>query len=82
MQTAKEESERIDSYKNASEGKSLERLKVLERVRKLEKQGAFDVDADENPKTIVLEPNKVDYLNKKLSNIQIFVIFGNMSIFL
>lgn len=68
MQTAKEESERIDSYKNASEGKSLERLKVLERVRKLEKQGAFDVDADENPKTIVLEPNKVDYLNKKMSS--------------
>ena len=45
--------------------KSEYRIKVLEKIKQLEKEGKFDVDADDDPPSIELLPNKVDYLNRK-----------------
>ena len=47
---------------------SEERLKVLARIAELEKQGLWDKDVEDDPETIILRPNKVDYLGKKLSS--------------
>ena len=48
--------------------KSEDRLKVLAKIEQLEKEGRFDEDVEEDPPTIVLEPEDVDYLNKKYSS--------------
>lgn len=48
--------------------KSEERLKILERIKEYERDGKWDIDVEDDPPTIPLLPNKVDYLNKKLSN--------------
>lgn len=45
--------------------KSEDRIKILEKIEELEKQGKFDIDAEEDPPAIVLEPENVDYLKKK-----------------
>ena len=42
--------------------KSRDRLEVLDKIRKLEESGIFDVDVEEDPPTIPLEPNDIDYL--------------------
>lgn len=42
-----------------------DRLKVLEKIATLEKEGKFDIDVEDDPPTIVLKPENVDYLNKK-----------------
>ena len=44
------------------------RLKVLTRIEENEKNGAFSTTVEDDPPTIPLTPDKVDYLNKKLSN--------------
>ncbi len=44
------------------------RLKVLEKIKEYEKLGLFDKDVEDDPETIVLMPDKVDYLGKKLSS--------------
>lgn len=47
---------------------NIERLKVLQRQREYEIKGWFDRDVEDDPPTITLMPDKVDYLNKKLSS--------------
>ncbi len=47
---------------------SEERLKVLKRIEDLEKQELWDKDVEDDPETIVLMPDKIDYLRKKLSS--------------
>lgn len=42
--------------------RSKDRLEVLEKIRKLEEKGIFDVDVEEDPPTIPLEPDDIDYL--------------------
>ena len=44
------------------------RIKVYEKIKILEEEGKFDVDAEEDPPTIPLLPEDVDYLNKKSTN--------------
>ena len=46
--------------------KSKDRLEVLKKIEELEKEGKFDIDVEEDPPTIELMPNQVDYLNKKI----------------
>ena len=46
--------------------KSIERLKVLQKISDYEKQGCFDKDVEEDPANKVLLSNDVDYLQKKL----------------
>ena len=66
-ETAVQESERIDTYINLVNSRAPDRLKVLEKIRRLEKEKKFDVDVEDDPETIILTPNKVDYLSKKFS---------------
>lgn len=56
--------------------KSEERLKVLEKIAELESQGKWDCDVEDDPVTTPLLPNKIDYLNKKLSS-KIATYFAN-----
>lgn len=48
--------------------KSKERLEILEKIENLEKEGRFDIDAENDPPTIPLMPDDVDYLKKKSYN--------------
>ena len=45
--------------------KSPERLAVLDRIARLELEGKFDVDAEEDPPTLPLLPENIDYLRVK-----------------
>ncbi len=67
-ETAQYESERIDRYINLINSPAPDRLKVLEKIRLYEIQGKFDVDVEDDPETIILKPDKVDYLSQKLSS--------------
>ncbi len=42
--------------------KSKERLEVLKRIKELEENGIFDVDVEDDPPTVPLTPDDVDYL--------------------
>ena len=53
------------------------RLEVLARIDEYEKKGWFSKDVEDDPPTIPLTPDKVDYLNKKLSN-KIATFFVNI----
>ena len=56
--------------------KALDRLEVLKKIEELEKQGIFDVDIENDPPTIELLPDQIDYLNKKLKS-KIKTFFAN-----
>lgn len=45
--------------------KAKDRLEILDEIDKLEREGKFDVDPEKDPPTIVLKPDKVDYLKTK-----------------
>lgn len=45
--------------------KSKDRLEILEKIKQLEAEGKFDIDAEEDPPSIELTPEKVDYLKRK-----------------
>ena len=44
------------------------RKMLLERIAELERQEKWHCDVEDDPETLPLMPNKVDYLNKKLSS--------------
>ena len=48
--------------------KNPHKLELLRRIDELEKNQMWDVDAEDNPETYPLMPDKVDYLNEKLSS--------------
>ena len=48
--------------------KNPHKLELLRRIEELEKNQMWDVDAEDNPETYPLMPDKVDYLNEKLSS--------------
>ena len=48
--------------------KSEDRLRILDRIEELEREGRFDVDAEDDPPTIELTPENVDYLKTKRKN--------------
>ena len=43
------------------------RKKILARIEKYEREGKFDVDVEDDPETTPLDPDTVDYTQKKLS---------------
>ena len=47
---------------------SPDRIKILQKISEYEKSGNFNVDVEDDPEHLELLPNKVDYLNKKLSS--------------
>lgn len=48
--------------------KSAHRLEILKRIDEYERKGWFSKDVEDDPPTIPLTVDKVDYLNKKLKN--------------
>ncbi len=52
------------------------RLKILERIKEYEKQGLWDKDVEDDPETIELLPDKIDYLGEKFST-RFFNKIGN-----
>ncbi len=52
------------------------RIKVLNKIKEYEKKGFFNKDVEDDPESIVLKPNKVDYLGEKLST-RIFTKIAN-----
>lgn len=54
--------------KNSGIQKDPERLEIIKEIEKLEKQGLFDVDPENDPPTIELLPDKIDYLKRKSSS--------------
>ena len=58
--------------------KSRDRLEVLERIKEHEKKGLWDIDVENDPPTIELKPDMVDYLNEKLSS-KIATFFANIA---
>ncbi len=63
--------DRVDKKSLISENnieKSKDRLEILEKIEKLELEGKFDVDAENDPPTIILTPDKVDYLKEKTTS--------------
>ncbi len=73
---AQKEALRIDTYKNLTSNKNPYRVKVLEKIRQYEIEERFDIDVEDDPETIILRPDKVDYLNEKLSS-KIFTKIAN-----
>lgn len=51
-----------------SKEKSIDRLEILKRIEQFEIEGKFDLDVENDPPTIVLTQDKVDYLRKKSIN--------------
>ena len=47
---------------------SSHKLELTERIAELEKKRLWHIDAEDDPETYPLMPDKVDYLNRKLSN--------------
>ena len=45
--------------------KSQDRLNILKKIEELEKMGVFDADVEDDPPTIKLEAENVDYLKEK-----------------
>ena len=54
--------------KKKKEEKHQYRIKILKKIEELESEGKFDVDAEEDPATIVLTPENIDYLKRKMSS--------------
>ena len=52
------------------------RQAVLRKIEEFEKEGKFDVDVEDDPPTIVLTPENIDYLREKMSS-KIKRIFAN-----
>lgn len=71
LQTAKDEIAKENNYLNLKKNgklKAKDRLEVLERIAKLEREGRFDVDVEEDPPTKELHPEDIDYLRKKITS--------------
>lgn len=65
--------------KNVKSGeieKSADRLEVLKKIEKLEEEGRFDVDVENDPPTIILTPENIDYLRKSMTS-KIKRLFAN-----
>lgn len=57
-----------NAIEEKEEGKAEDRLKVLKKIEEYEKEGKFDIDVEDDPPTIPLAPEDVDYLHKKSSS--------------
>ena len=46
--------------------KNEERLKILKKIEEYERDGKFDIDVEDDPPTIPIKPNTVDFERKKI----------------
>lgn len=49
-----------------SNQQSAERLEILERIARLEREGHFDIDVENDPPSRILMPEEVEYIHKTL----------------
>jgi len=71
MQIAVYETNKEHNYLNlVTKGttKSKDRLEIVDKIAKLEREGRFDEDVEEDPPTKELLPEDIDYLRKKVSS--------------
>lgn len=59
---------------------SKKRLEILNRIEEFEKQGIFDKDVEDDLEALELLPNKIDYLNKKLSSKILNIISNKLAV--
>lgn len=79
LQTAKSEIARVENNRS----KAHDRLVVLDKIARLEREGRFDEDVEEDPPAKELKPEDIDYLRKKLSSkIKTTFTFGAARFFL
>ncbi len=66
LQLAVDETNKEDNYLNLinKNKRSRDRVKILEKIDKLEREGRFDVDVEEDPPSKVLLPDDIDYYRK------------------
>lgn len=62
------EMKKLTTENVVDKSKHEDRLRILRKIAEFEKNGTFDVDVEDDPPTIPLTSDKVDYLNAKLSN--------------
>ena len=72
IELAQKESDCVgDDRKKMVEGvieKSAERLAILEKIKQFELEGRFDEDVENDPPTIPLKPDQIDYLRTKIKS--------------
>ena len=69
MEMAIQEIGREDNFKKQRDiFKDPSRLSVLNKIKELEKNGQFDVDAEDDPPSRELLPKEIDYLRTKLTS--------------
>ena len=60
-------------HKETNTEKAQDRLEILKKIEQLEKEGKFDIDVEEDPPTVPLKAEDIDYLRrgsyKKLKNV-------------
>ena len=67
-----------DPYSYAkTKDKAIDRVKILRKIDEYEREGRFWEDVEDDPPTIPLLPEKVDYMNRKVSS-RIFMKAANM----
>lgn len=70
-QTARHEIDKENNYvklRDSGKLKSTDRLKVLNKIAQLEREGRFDEDVEEDPPAKELKPEQIDYLRTKLKS--------------
>ena len=70
LQTAINETNREDNYFNmlcVNQKKSVDRMRILKKIEKLEREGKFDQDVEADPPSKVLMPDGVDYYRKSFA---------------
>ena len=67
-QMAIDETNREDNYISVINKRNPERVAILKRIDEYERNKKFDIDVEDDPETYPLMPEKVDYLNEKLSS--------------
>ena len=83
LKLAISETEREDAYyKVIQKKRAPDREKVLEKIKKMESEGVYDVDAEEDPPTKTLYPDQIDYLREKqISKIKTKISFAVAKLF-
>ena len=54
-----------------SNQQSAERLEILERIARLEREGHFDIDVENDPPSRTLMPEEVEYIHKTLATMNV-----------
>ena len=68
-QLAIEETNRPDTFMaRISESRDSDRIRILEKIARYEREGRFDEDVEDDPPGREIQPGEVDYLGKKLTS--------------